>query len=295
MPHTRPSLHRIADMMEQLAAYTGQTVVIKIGGNSIDKDPAFLGSLAQQLEFLQSRRLHIVLVHGGGPQIDRALAAAGLVSVKGRDGRRLTSPAIMKVVAQALREISRTVATEMEKQGCSVYTAAAGVCFVEATPFLEHSGGPGEKNRVGMPDKVDAAGLRHVLEQEKIVVLNSVGRGPHGHDYNINADDYAMALASAMGAKRLVLATNVAGVYGPDKELIEQITPAEARALIADGTISGGMIPKIKSALRALETGVGGVVIIDAHKQWALLGELLTRRGYGTLITNTPVAIIRPA
>jgi acetylglutamate kinase len=279
MSKESPSLHHIAEMMDELAAYARQTVVIKIGGNSIDEDPDFLGSLAAQIEFLQSRHVRIVLVHGGGPQIDRALKAEGMTSEKGPDGRRLTSPAMMAVVAHTMNEISETVAEALESVGCSVFTGVlAGGRFVKARPLA--------KDRTGMPDGVDTQGLARHLEKEQIVVLNSVGRGPEGHDYNINADDFAMAVAMALKARRLVLATNVAGVCGADKKLIERLTPSAAHELIANGAITGGMIPKVESALSALDAGVGGVVIIDAHQRWALLGELLTRKGFGTLIVK---------
>jgi acetylglutamate kinase len=279
MTKESPSLHHIAEMMDELAAYMRQTVVIKIGGNSIDEDPDFLGSLASQLEFLQSRHVRIVLVHGGGPQIDRALKDEGLVSQKGPDGRRLTSPAMMAVVARTMNEISETVAAELESAGCAVFAGAlAGGRFVKARPLAE--------DRTGMPARVDVNGIVRHLEKEQTVVLNSIGLGPDDHDFNINADDFAMAVAMALKARRLVLATNVAGVCGADDKLIERLTPSAAQDLIADGTISGGMIPKVESALCALEAGVGGVAIIDAHQSWALLGELLTYRGFGTLIVN---------
>jgi acetylglutamate kinase len=279
MTKESPALHHIAEMMDELAAYARQTVVIKIGGNSIDEDPDFLGSLAAQLEFLQSRHVRIVLVHGGGPQIDRALKDESLVSQKGPDGRRLTSPAMMAVVAGTMNEISQIVAAELESAGCTVFAGAlAGGRFVKARPLAE--------DRTGMPAGVDANGIGRHLEKEQIVVLNSIGLGPDGHDYNINADDFAMAVAIELKARRLVLATNAAGVCGADDKLIERLTPSAAKKLIANGTISGGMIPKVESALSALEAGVGGVVIIDAHQSWALLGELLTHRGFGTLIVN---------
>ncbi|MDD5585907.1 MAG: acetylglutamate kinase [Alphaproteobacteria bacterium] len=282
MTKESPSLYHIAEMMDELAAYAGQTVVIKIGGNSIDEDPDFLGALAAQLAFLQSRHVRIVLVHGGGPQIDRALAAEGLAVAKGPDGRRLTSPAMMAVVARTMGEISESIAAELENAGCAVFTAAlAGGRFVKARPLLKDS--PGD--RTGMPDSVDARRLGRHLEKGEIVLLNSVGEGPDGHDANINADDFAMAVAMALKARRLVLATNVAGVCSADKNLITRLTPEDAHGLIKSGVITGGMIPKVESALNALESGVGGVVIIDAHQRWALLGELMTRKGFGTLIT----------
>jgi len=281
------SLASIAEMMEELAAYTGQTIVIKIGGNSIDEDPDFLPSLARQLEFLQSRRLKIVLVHGGGPQIDRALAEAGMNSVRGPDGRRLTSPEMMEIISGTMAKISLAIAKELRRAGCDVFVAADSKSrFVEARPLFSASARAAENDRTGMPSRVDSESLRRCLDKGKIVVLSSVGRGVGGNDYNINADDFATAVAVALAAKRLMLATNVSGVYDSNKNLMESLSAAGALELISEGIISGGMVPKVESALRAIEGGVDGVAIINAHTEWALLGEIMTRKGFGTLVKS---------
>ncbi len=280
---TNATAQTIAEFMDELASYKGQTVVVKIGGNSIDEDPAFLGSLAAQLAFLQKHGVRIVLVHGGGPQIDRALAAANLQVAKNPDGRRPTSPAMMTVVANTMAEISRTVGEALSKQNCAVYVAAESAGYkVRATPLYENVSL--DEDRTGMPTTVDALALRQPLVQGKIVVMSSVCGGPQDLPFNTNADDCAMAVAMALGARRLVMATNVPGVYDANKNIIERLTPDMARRLFEDGTIAGGMIPKVESALRSLEAGVGGVAIIDAHQPWGLLTELLTHKGLGTLI-----------
>jgi acetylglutamate kinase len=283
-----PSLQIIAELMDELHAYVGQTVVIKIGGNSIEEDPSFLTTIGPQLEFLQSRHVAIVLVHGGGPQIDRALNAAGLARAKRADGRRPTDSAMMAVVSKVMGDISHVVAEALEKQGCKVFNAAAaGKCFVKTKPLFEGNGDPSAlEDRTGIPADVDRRGLAVLLQEGNLVVLKSVGSGADGKDVNVNADDYAMAVAMALGARRLVFATNVAGVLDANKEKISELSPEKARALIAEGVIAGGMIPKVESALDALKAGVGGVAIIDAHKTWALLGEMLTKQGFGTLITD---------
>ncbi len=281
MTENSPSLDSIAELMDELRAYIGQTIVVKIGGNSIAEDPDFLLAVAKQLEFLQSRHVRIVLVHGGGPQIDQALTAAGVTPSKGPDGRRITDPLTMEVVARVMGEISRMVAATLVKQGCVVFTAATeNVCFVEAESLHKQNG----DDRTGTPIAVDRDAIIDQLAKERIVVLNSVGRGADGQNFNVNADDYAMAVAIALGARRLILATNVNGVYDANKQPISLLTPAKAKELIASGVIAGGMIPKVESALRSLDQGVGGIAIIDAHKNWALMGELLTKKGFGTLI-----------
>lgn len=293
-----PDLRKITELMDELHAYQAQNIVIKIGGNSIAEDAGFLTRLARQLEFLQSRHVRITLVHGGGPQIDKALIKAGITPVKGADGRRLTDPATMDVVAATMAQISREVALALAQQGCTIFTAAdEGECFVTAQPLQSEKFGQSEKSgearpaaptqdRTGMPAAVDNAAITQWLRQNRIVILNSVGIGQDGLAYNINADDYAMAVAIALGARRLILATNVNGVYDKNKRPISALSPALAAELIANGVISGGMIPKVESALAALKAGVGGVAIIDAHQNWAILGELLTKQGFGTLISN---------
>lgn len=280
---TNASTQTIAEFMDELASYKGQTIVVKIGGNSIDEDPDFLGSLAAQLAFLQKHGVRIVVVHGGGPQIDRALTAANLQVAKNSDGRRPTSPAMMTVVARTMGEISHTVAEALVKQNCAVYVAADTAGHkVQAKPLYENASL--DEDRTGMPTTVDVLALRQPLVQGKIVVMNSVCGGPQDLPFNTNADDCAMAVAMALSARRLVMATNVPGVLDANKNIIDQLTPSMARQLFDDGTISGGMIPKVESALRALENGVGGIAIIDAHRPWALMAEMLTHKGLGTLI-----------
>jgi acetylglutamate kinase len=274
----------LEEQTSELAAYEGQTIVIKIGGNSIDEDPDFLSSLAGQLKFLQKHKVHNVVVHGGGPQIDRALKAANITSTRGPDGRRLTTPAMMDVVARTMGEISAEVAASLTSRACPVFVAAdENACFVKAVP-VQTNGTVAKDERTGMPSSVDAENLYSILATGKIVILTSVGKGQANLFYNINADDYAMAIAMALHARRLILATNVAGVIGPDKKIIPGLTPSTARKLFEDGTIAGGMIPKVESALKAVESGVGGVVILSAHEKDFLLKELLTRKGLGTLI-----------
>ncbi len=276
------SLWHIREMMDELRDYEGSTLVVKIGGNSIAEDAGFLESVADQMEFLQSRRVRLVLVHGGGPQIDVALKKAGIPTMKAADGRRITDPASMEVISRVMGEISAEVSSALVKHGCKTYSAAAaGQCFVKAKSLSEHGG-----ERTGVPVAVDVAAILPILDSGKAIVMNSVGRDENLLDYNVNADDCAMALAIALKSKRLIMVTNVAGVYDAEKRPISLLTPAITRKLIADGVISGGMIPKVESAIKAISCGVGGVAIINGHYDCSILGELLTKSGFGTLITG---------
>lgn len=262
--------------MSSLSVFAGKTIVIKIGGNSIAEDPHFLPGIAAQLRQLQTARISLVLVHGGGPQIDAALRAAGITPVKGADGRRLTDAASMDVVARTMRIISLSVAEALQQAGCQAMIPSQTP--VIAQPLHE------DGDRTGRPVLVEADMLREWLQSGDVVLLNSVGHGLDGLSYNINADDYALAVAAGLRAERLILATNVKGVWGADRQPIPRLTPALAADLIKQGVIAGGMIPKVESALAALTAGVGGIAIIEGHQTDALTIALTAPQQIGTLL-----------
>jgi acetylglutamate kinase len=298
-----PTLEQIAELMNEMEAYHHRTVVIKVGGNSIAEDEHFLNKIARQIKFLRQNGVYVVLIHGGGPQIDDALRDAGLENVKGADGRRITSPRAMRVVAKTMNQINRDVADALIAAGCRkdqiIHAARHPHLFVTAEPLdlkdrravavarsAERS--RSQKvvhNRSGKPKSVAHRELRHLLEQHKIVVLHSIGASADGKDfYNVNGDDYAMAVAIALKAKRLIFVTNVAGVLDKRRVRIPSIDRAMAEEMIAEGTISGGMVAKVESALWVVKQGVGGVAIIDGFAPWAILAEMLTHEGFGTLV-----------
>ncbi len=282
-----PTIEQISELMNELGAYRGRTVVIKIGGNSIAEDEHFLGKIAQQIQFMHDNHLRVVLVHGGGPQIDNALRDAKIETSKGADGRRITSPKAMRVVHKVMNEINRQVAEALVEAGCRkdsvVFAARYPHFFVEAEPLDTDDGGV--NNRSGRAAKVAHAEINGLLDKRKIVVLHSLGVGPDGKSaFNINGDDYAMAIAIEIKAKRLILVTNVSGVLDKKRERIPAIDQAMADRLIDEGVITGGMVPKVESALWVVKNGVGGVAIIDGFQPWAILAELLTHEGFGTLV-----------
>lgn len=285
MKRVDPTLEQIAELMNELDAYQHRTVVIKIGGNSIAEDEHFLSKIAIQAKFLRSNGVRVVLIHGGGPQIDEALRKKKIETSKGKDGRRITSPKAMRVVRTVMNETNREVTEALVKAGCArekiVYAARYPKILVEAKPIDARNAA---HNRSGKPKKVAAEEINRILDRGKILVLHSLGVGHDGKTfYNINGDDYAMAVAIAVKAKRLILVTNVAGVMDKHKKRISVIDQQTARQLIKDGTISGGMVPKVQSALWVIEQGVGGVAIIDGFAPWAILAEMLTHEGFGTL------------
>jgi len=282
-----PTLEQIAELMEELEAYHHRIVVIKIGGNSIAEDEHFLAKIARQVKFLRQNGVYVILVHGGGPQIDDALRDADIETVKGPDGRRITSPAAMRVVHKVMNQINVQVADALIDAGCKkekVYCSARMKRWVVTAQPLDRKD-KGHHNRSGKPKSVATHELIKQLEQNKVVVLHSVGIGLDGKTpFNINGDDYAMAVAIAVKAKRLMLVTNVAGVLDKKRERIPAIDKEMADELLATGVITGGMVPKVESALWVVKQGVGGVAIIDGFAPWAILAEMLTHEGFGTLV-----------
>jgi acetylglutamate kinase len=284
-----PTLEQIAELMNELDAYHHRTVVIKIGGNSIAEDEQFLTKIAKQVKFLRANGVRIILIHGGGPQIDQALRDKKIETMKGADGRRITSPKAMRVVQKVMKEINLEVVQSLIDEGIKKDRILAASrhprYFVKADPLDENDGGL--HNRSGKPTSVVEHEISKALDQSKVVVMHSVAIGDDGKTiYNINGDDYAMAVAIAMNAKRLILVTNVTGVYDKQRQRIPAIDQDMADDLIAEGVISGGMVPKVESALWVVKQGVGGVAIIDGFKPWAILAELLTHEGFGTLFQS---------
>ncbi len=281
-------LGQIAEMMSELRAYQKRTVVVKIGGNSIAEDDLFLSKIARQILFLNTNGVRIVLVHGGGPQIDIALADKNIETVKGDDGRRITTPKALHVVTRVMKELNKQVVNALVEAECpkdKIFAAYKQKGYFVEAESLDPSDPHG--NRSGYPVDVNVNALERALRDGKIVILHSLAIGCDGKTvYNVNGDDYAMIVARAMRAKRLILVTNVSGVLDRDRKRIPAIDPLTAKQMIDDGVITGGMIPKVESALAVVKQGVGGVAIIDGFRPWAILGELLTRHGRGTLFRS---------
>ena len=279
------TLEHITEMMGELRAYQGRIVTIKIGGNSIAEDELFLSKVARQIVFLNTNGVSVVLVHGGGPQIDDALRDKKIESAKGKDGRRITSPKAMRVVAQTMKQMNLLVADALIDAGCrkdKIFAASK----LKKPLAQAQSIDPKDPvhNRSGKPTRIATAPIESALAEGKIVVMHSLGVASDGETlYNINGDDYATAVAIAIKAKRLILVTNVAGVLDQNRNRIPAIDKHTAKELIDEGVITGGMVPKVESALWTVKQGVGGVAIIDGFRPWAILAELLTHEGLGTL------------
>ena len=290
-----PDVHTRAEVLVQalphMQRYDQEIVVVKYGGHAMG-DPAAAEDFAEDIVLLEQSGVKPIVVHGGGPQIGQMLERLGVKS-EFAAGLRITDKATVEIVEMVLagsinKQIVGTIAAEGGK--------AIGLCgkdgnMVVARKVTRTVVDPGSNIEkvvdlgfVGEPERVDRTVLDAVLGQEIIPVLGPVAVGADGATYNVNADTFAGAIAGAMRAKRLLLLTDVPGVLDKNKKLLPELTVEECRRLIADGTITGGMIPKVETCIYALEQGVEGVVILDGKVPHAVLLELYTDHGAGTLI-----------
>jgi acetylglutamate kinase len=285
--------HILSEALPHMQRYDEETIVIKYGGHAMG-DEAVARAFARDIVLLEQTGINPVVVHGGGPQIEAMLKRAGVQS-QFAAGLRITD-------AQTLEIVEMVLAGSINKQIVGFINAAGGkaiglcgkdgnmVMAKKATRRVVDPDSNIEKvvdlGFVGEPDKVDTTVLDTVLGRELIPVLAPVAAAADGGSFNVNADTFAGAIAGALKAKRFLLLTDVPGVLDKNRKLIDELSAADVRALIADGTISGGMIPKVETCLYALERGVEGVVILDGKVPHAVLLELFTDHGAGTLITR---------
>lgn len=290
-----PSPHDIARVLSEalphMQRYDEEIVVVKYGGHAMgDEDKA--KSFARDIVLLEQTAINPVVVHGGGPQIGDMLKRLGIKS-EFAAGLRVTDAATIEVVEMVLAgSINKQIVGFINEAGGK----AVGLCgkdgnMVKAKKVTRTMVDPSSNIEkiidlgfVGEPDQVDTTVLDEILGRELIPVLAPVATSAEGGTYNVNADTFAGAIAGALKAKRLLLLTDVPGVLDKSGKLINQLTVDQVRELIADGTISGGMIPKVETCIYALEAGVEGVVILDGKVDHAVLLELLTDHGAGTLI-----------
>jgi acetylglutamate kinase len=288
--HTRAEV--IAEALPFMQRYDQEVVVIKYGGHAMG-DRAAAEDFAEDVVLLELQGVKPIVVHGGGPQIGKMLDKLGIKS-EFQGGLRVTDQATVEIVEMVLAgSINKQIVGWIGAEGGK----AIGLCgkdggMVTARKLTRTVRDPDshierelDLGFVGDPHKVDRTVLDAVLKAELIPVLAPVAIGEDGETYNVNADTFAGAIAGAMKAKRLLLLTDVPGVLDKNKALIPQLTVDQCRALIADGTVTAGMIPKIETCIYAIEQGVEGVVILDGKVPHAVLLELLTEHGAGTLIT----------
>jgi len=288
----------LAEALPYIQRYDRETVVIKYGGHAMGDD-AVARQFAADAVLLKLLGLHPVIVHGGGPQISAMLKKAGVKSTF-VDGLRVTDEPTMEVAEMVLsgainKEIANWITLagrEADVRGVGLSGKDAGLITAEKavrTRTDPHTQAEEEIDLgfVGEPTHIDPELVQSLIyaERDYIPVVAPIGVSRDGQTYNINADTVAGALASALKAKRMLLLTDVAGVLDAKGELIRQMTVADAREAIASGVATGGMIPKLETAIAAVESGVGAVVIVDGRRPHAMLVELFTEHGAGTLIS----------
>ncbi|MBI1868117.1 MAG: acetylglutamate kinase [Methylocystis sp.] len=274
--------------LPHMLRYDDAIVVVKYGGHAMGDDK-LARDFARDMVLLEQAGVNPVVVHGGGPQIAVMLAKLGIKS-EFEGGLRVTDKATMEIVEMVLAgSINKQIVGFINAEG----GRAIGLCGKDgrmvAAQKIKRSdaaGNPIDYGFAGDVAKVDTTVLASVLEKELIPVLAPVALGADGETYNVNADTFAGAIAGALGAKRLVFLTDVAGVLDQDGQLIKELRVCDIPGLVADGVITGGMIPKVETCMNAIERGVEGVVILDGKLPHAVLIELLTDHGAGTLITR---------
>jgi acetylglutamate kinase len=281
----------LSEALPHMQRYDEEIVVVKYGGHAMGEDE-LAKSFARDIVLMEQTAINPVVVHGGGPQIGEMLKRLGIKS-EFAGGLRITDEATIEIVEMVLAgSINKQIVGFINGAGGK----AVGLCGKDgnmvvarkATRSMVDPDSNIEKiidlGFVGEPEKVDTMVLEQILGRDLIPVLAPLATSKDGVTYNVNADTFAGAIAGALKAKRLLLLTDVPGVLDKSKTLIKELSADDARALIADGTISGGMIPKVETCIYALEAGVEGVVILDGKVPHAVLLELLTDHGAGTLM-----------
>jgi acetylglutamate kinase len=283
--------HILSEALPHMQRYDEEIVVVKYGGHAMGEEE-MAKSFARDIVLMEQTAINPVVVHGGGPQIGDMLNRLGIKS-EFAAGLRITDAATIEIVEMVLAgSINKQIVGFINGAG----GRAVGLCgkdgnMVLARKISRSMVDPDSQIEkivdlgfVGEPEKVDMTVLTQILGRDLIPVLAPLATSREGITYNINADTFAGAIAGALRAKRLLLLTDVPGVLDKSKSLIRELSADDARRLIADGTVSGGMIPKVETCLYALEQGVEGVVILDGRVPHAVLLELLTDHGAGTLM-----------
>lgn len=281
----------LTEALPNILKYDDQTVVIKFGGHAMGNEN-LAKQFARDVVLLKQIGIHPVIVHGGGPQIGAMLERLKIQS-EFVQGLRVTDQATVDVVEMVLAgHINKEIVTSITQVGGrAVGISGKDGGLITARKIHRTEKDPDSQIEkildlgfVGEPSAINPAIIETITDSDLIPVIAPIGAGENGHTYNINADTAAGAIAAALNAKRLYLLTDVAGVLDDKGELIEVLSPEKARELSASGTVKGGMIPKVETCLNAIAAGVDAAVILDGRTPHALLLELFTEHGAGTMI-----------
>jgi len=280
----------LAQALPYIRKYHGKTMVIKYGGNAMT-DPALQAAFAEDVVLLKLVGINPVVVHGGGPQIETALKRLGK---KGEfiQGMRVTDAETMEVVEWVLAgEVQQDIVGLINQVGGKAVGLTGrdgGLIRAQKLKMVDNND-PGKEYDVGQVGDIvaiDPSVVKALQDDQFIPVVSPIGFGEHNESYNINADVVAAKLATVLKAEKLLMLTNIPGVLDKQGQLLTELTMKRIDELVADGTISGGMLPKIAGALDAAKSGVNAVHIIDGRVPHAMLLEILTDQAYGTMIRS---------
>ena len=273
-PKNAPDIQKVPKYIEK---YKNDKIVIKCGGNVLI-DPELFDNFIDDIVVLNRLGFSTIIVHGGGPRIKNKLKELNIES-KFIRGLRVTDKSIINIVENVLINFNKEIVTALNNKSCKA-------CSITTQEYNVISTKPerSELGFVGIPEKIEINILNEITNKKEIPVLAPMGLDKDKKPYNINADTAAGAVAKALKSRRLLLMTNVEGVYDKEKKLIPEINVAQATKMIDDETIVSGMIPKINTCIDAVKNGVKGVVIIDGRKPHSILYEIFSDKGAGTLI-----------
>ncbi|PLC48869.1 acetylglutamate kinase [Pollutimonas subterranea] len=280
----------LSEALPYIRQFHGKTVVIKYGGNAMIEE-SLQRSFAHDVVLLKLVGLNPVVVHGGGPQINAALKRIGKEGTF-IQGMRVTDADTMEVVEWVLGgQVQQDIVMMInEAGGKAVGLTGKDGCLIQAKKMMmddkEHPGQMLDIGFVGDITRIEPAVVKALQDDQFIPVISSIGYGDDGTAYNINADVVAGKMAEVLGAEKLIMMTNTPGVLDKNGELLRKLSAQSIDELFADGTISGGMLPKISSALEAARNGVNAVHVVDGRVAHCLLLEILTDRGVGTMISS---------
>ena len=274
LPKNGPPIKEVSKYIEK---YKNDFIVIKYGGN-VFIDRNIFNNFISDLITLNKLGISIIVVHGGGPRIKKELDKSN-IQTKFIKGLRVTDEKVINIVEDVLIDFNIDIVNSLKKKGTEAISINSKENnIIEVVPESKELG------FVGKPNKINNNLIKNILEKKIIPIISPLGLDKNNQTYNINGDTAAGAIAKSLKSRRLLLMTNIEGVLDKDKKLISEINSNTANKMTIDGTISGGMIPKIKTSIDAVNNGVTGVAIVDARTPHACLFEIFTDKGAGTLI-----------
>ena len=273
-PKNAPNIYNVPKYINK---YKKELIVIKYGGNVLI-DRNIFNNFIEDISVLNKLGLSIIVVHGGGPRIERKLKEEN-IQTKFINGLRVTDEKVISIVENVLIDFNKDIVDSLKKKGSEAVSITSKINnIINVVPDNKELG------FVGIPDSINIEFLKDIIEKKQIPVIAPLGIDKNKNIYNINGDTAASAIAKKLKSRRLLLMTNVEGVYDDRKTLISEIKPFDIENLVKLKIVQGGMIPKIKNCIDAVENGVRGVVILDGRKPHSILDEIFSDKGSGTLI-----------